>query len=282
MKKAKIILPLLTLFLASCGGNSSATGLSTAPGHLSMPTTTSEKALISEIPDVAAIESGDYIRGKEIYRLDKANKKLKILNFGMDYRKYKNNEGTTVAEVDIQFVRFSEIEFDCIYYTLEDASYLIYQSLNTINCAKITDAGLMSSTIYHFPKTLIEPTYGNYVSEAKTKNKVGPDGQRIPNSEGGYETETFYLFLELTETSAKVYVGANNTEHSPTPLHQIENYVLSYNNGGVAIRIPHESNPDYNVRLTFRVANEIRFTNDSEVRDDYGCSGNFTLMGNAQ
>ena len=283
----KKLFPLLAAFLlASCGaapeGSSHATGFS--PSEASTPAASSVTIpTYPEAQDAENIASGQYIRGRHVYNLDKASKKLTSVDYGMDYNKLKNKEGTTVFEVAISFVVYGN-HGNAIAYKVEKEQRYLY--INT--AGKLTEDALtlsegrisFSSTNLSAIPEFVMPTYGSYVSSKEfTQDKVDGEGKRIPTSEGGYEQESFYLFLDLTATSAKLYVGENATNHKETPLHQVENYALTYNAGGLLIKIPHVGG-DYNCSLTITAANEIRFNNSYEKHGDYSAAGTFVPLAN--
>lgn len=278
----KKIFPLLAAFLlVSCGAapqeSSHATGSS--PSEASTPAASS--ATIPTYPsaeDAEKIASGQYIRGRNVYELDKANKKLTCVDYGMDYNKLKNKEGTKVFEVDISFVIYGDHGNAISFKVEKEQRYLYVNASDKL----VEDALALSEGQISFSSTTLSPvpefvmpTYGSYVSSKEfTQDKVDGEGKRIPTSEGGYEKESFYLFLDLTATSAKIYVGENASSHKETPLHQVENYALTYNLGGLSIKIPHVGG-EFNCSLTITAANEIRFNNSYEKHGDYSAAGTF-------
>ena len=269
-----LILSLLAAFvLASCGGSTPTPTPTPVPTET--PTPTEQAPVVVEIDDVAAIASGDFIVGKYVYRLDKAAKTLRVLDFGMDYNLYSNGNGTLVAEYNVKFVNYAGIE--AVYYVVDDVINLLRNEDGKYEITKIENGFFNSTGISLFPESLIRPTFGKYVSGPLEQYKVDADGNRIESSTGGYERETFYLFVEIDATTVKVYVGENETEHRAEPLLSATDYTLSYNAGGLAIRIPHEEGSKYSMRLTVESELIIHFTNDFERHGDYSASGTLTL-----
>ena len=279
-KQVLTLLCMSAMFLASCGGEPTPSASGFSSGHasgLSLSLSSSSEAATSfpEVSDVP-IESGDYLQGSKVYRLDKAKKTLKIIDYDYDYNKYKNDQGTLVNDYTVKFVQIGE---DAAVYYGEDQEgyYYLKQSGTSVRIYHIHGGGISYTNMGKFP-TLYAPTYGNYVcTQAQTQYKVDGEGKRIPDESGGYVRETFYLFLELSETSAKLFVGENAETHREEPLHSIENYSLRYNAGGTNIRIPHK-NGEYNCSLTIMANNEIKFNNSTEKDGDYSGSGTFTLI----
>ena len=275
MKRVMILttLMLAALFLVSCGGAETVT---TPAVKTTAPATTSEPAQeVVEIEDVAKVPSGDYIVGKEVYRLDKEAKTLEILDFNMEYLKYKNDEGTLVYETGIGFYNIAG--YERIVYMRDGVEYRIYESAGKIYHAKVGNGSSSSTSILPFPDTVILPTFGSYVSGPLEQFKVDSEGNRVKNPDGSFERETFYLFLDLTKASVKLYVGWDDTTHWNNPILSLDGYVLSYNTAGLSIRVPHSEGSTYALRLTIK-AGGISFVNDTENYGDYSGSGVFTLI----
>ncbi|MBQ7242949.1 MAG: hypothetical protein IJS52_01940 [Bacilli bacterium] len=281
MKKVAIL--LAAMLLTACGSSSSATSHPTGLSTGGTPASSQAAAAISyaDATDAEGIESGMYLHGKYVYDLNKADKKLTCYDFGMDYNKLKAKEGTKVFDVAINFVVYGE-HGNAIHFVAETKDHYLYVStagkiaedLVTVDDGQYSISSSFISTL----PTFVEPRYGSYVSDKEFKqDKVDAEGKRIENSEGGYEKETFYLFLDLTATSAKIYVGENNQTHRDTPLHEIENYGLTYNPGGLAIKIPHKDG-EFSCTLTVVAENTISFNNAYEKHGDYSAAGKFVLM----
>ena len=118
-----------------------------------------------------------------------------------------------------------------------------------------------------FQNGFIMPTYGSYVSDEQERYEADEKGERIANGEGGFLKENFYLFLDSEKTSAKLYVGENNLTHKDNPLHEINDYTLSYNTLGLAIKIPHKDG-EFACTLTITSSTVISFVNSSEKDGD--------------
>ena len=277
MKKTILtLLCLNALFLVSCGGQPTPAQSEPPAAESSISNPPAASSAFLEVND-SPVASGDYLQGSKVYRLDKESKKLKIIDFEGDYNKYKNNQGTLLNEYTIKFVQIGEDAV--VYYEAGEGYYCLKQAGSHVNLVHVSGGSTSSSSISKFP-TLIAPTYGNYVStKAFTQYKVNEQGERITDSSGDYVEETFYLFLELSETSAKVFVGENNETHRAEPLHSIENYALRYNAGGTYIQIPHKDG-EFKCSLTIRSASEIAFNNAYEKHGDYSAAGTFAIQAN--
>ena len=276
----KTLLLLATALLASCGAVTP-----TTPTSDTQPATTASIPIpslsFSEVSDAENLQSGMYLHSKLVYDLNKADKKLTCYDFEMDYNKLKNKNGTKVFEVSINFVAFGE-NGNAAHYTVEGSEYFLYVG----SAGKITEAKVvieenrvtyLASYLSAMP-TFIEPTYGSYVSNQEfTQDKVDEKGERIPNGDGGFVKEKFYLFLDLSATSAKLFVGEDNKTHREAPLHMIDNYALTYNAGGLSIKIPHVGG-EFACSLTVTAANTIRFNNSSEKHGDYSAAGTFVFI----
>ena len=275
MKKPTLTLLCFgALFLASCGGGSSSQSRSLPSSDAS--SSISSSAAISSFPEVSdsPVASGDYLKGSTVYRLDKENKKLKIIDFEGDYAKYKSDQGTPVNEYTVKFVQIDENAV--VYYEVGNGFYYLVQEGKSVKLVHVESGSIRSTSIAKFP-TLLAPTYGNYVStEAFTQNKLSESGERLSDDSGNPIKETFYLFLELSETSAKLFVGGDNQTHREQPLHFIENYTLRYNAGGTCIQIPHQ-NGEFKCTLNIMPDNQIDFNNAWEKDGDYSAAGTFVL-----
>ena len=281
MKKVAIL--LAAMLLTACGSSSSGTPQPTDLSTGGTPASSQAAPVLSyaDATDAEGIDSGMYLYGKYIYDLNKADKKLTCYDFGMDYNKLKAKEGTKVFDVAINFVVYGN-KGNAIHFVAGAFDYYLYVSKEgKIAEDVVTFDGGQSSIASMFISTLptfVEPRYGSYVSDKEFEQyKVDAEGKRIENGEGGYEKETFYLFLDLTATSAKIYVGEDNKTHRETVLHGIDNYALTYNAGGLAIKIPHKDG-EFNCTLTVVAENTISFNNAYEKHGDYSAAGKFVLM----
>ena len=281
MKKVAIL--LAAMLLTACGSSSSGTSHPTGLSTEGTPASSQVAPVASyaDATDAEGIDSGMYLHGKYVYDLNKADKKITCYDFGMDYNKLKAKDGTKVFDVAINFVVYGQ-KGNAIHFVAETKDYYLYVSaagkiaedLVTIDGGKSSITTTFISTL----PTFVEPRYGSYVSDTEFKqDKVDAEGKRIANSEGGFEKETFYLFLDLTATSAKIYVGEDNKTHRDTVLHGIDNYALTYNPGGLAIKIPHKDG-EFNCTLTVIAENTIDFNNSYEKHGDYSAAGKFVLM----
>lgn len=275
MKKAVVILSLLlaaAFIFSSCGK----VGVPTKTGESTVPEETGTEAMepvVVDLDDVPGVASGDYIVGKLVYRIDKTAKTLKVLDFDTDYERYKSNDGNIVGEYGISFVRYGA--FDSICFHQDGAEYLIYKSVDKLSLAKLSDGSFITSNIVPFPTDFAKIAFGSYVSGELQQYKVDGEGQRVENGSGGYERETFYLFLDIDENTVRLYVGENGVEHGAEPVLSADGYVLSYNASGLSVRVPHGSG-SYALRLSFKTDGTISFVNDFERYGDYSASGTFT------
>ena len=274
----KKFIPLVATFLLfSCGGN---TGGNTPSASTDQGTTTQPSVSYKEIDDVTFIDSGLYLNGKYVYELNKDDKKIINYDFNSEYEKLKAKDGTKVFEVSIKYIEYGD-NGQAITFKEGEKVHYIYKN-STTNA--ILDESIVTGSVYsHTTVTLstiptfIEPTYGSYVSEELEQAKVDDKGDRMYNSDGSSIKEKFYLFLELSQTSAQIFVSDNNQSHGETPLHAIENYVTSYNNSGLSIKIPHKDG-QFNCSLTITSASSIKFNNSFEKHGDYSAAGTFNLI----
>ena len=275
----RIILPLVAsaLLMASCGGAqpSSSSIAPSSPTESSVSSAESSDEMV-DIDDVAEIASGDYIYRKVILRLNKAEKKIKAIDYGNEYKKYKADQGTVQYEETIRFVKISGVK--TIYYTHGEAKYYI-QLKQTNYIAVMCHEGYSTSTfpMSLVPETVQMPVYGSYVSGELEHYKVDGEGKRIPSGDGGYEKEKFYLFIDISETSIKLYNGADATTHAETPLLSKDNYALLMNSKGVYVSVPH-ADPAYHLSLSDFGETSFRFVNAFEKHGDYSGEGTMTLI----
>lgn len=279
MKKLRILTTLIAgaMLLASCGGTpSSSDPASSAPSM--EPSSSSSAASFVDVDDVPTVESGDYLFNyKHVYRLDKANKKLKVLDFGMEYNRYKNGNGDLIAESNLRFVELNGARY-VLFYLNEVPNLLYKDGQGTYYVLKYDGDYMEKTAINKLPEEYVMPSYGTYVSDKEfPQKKVNAQGERELDSQGNYIYETFYLFLDLTPTEAKLYVGENNETHAETPLHAISNYVLYFNLGGLYIKIPHEGST-VTTGVTITSSTTMHVNNSWEKDGDYSASGTFSLI----
>ena len=262
-----LALGLVGLLLTSCSSEGSET--TTTPVATSTQTTTT--AQYKEVADTD-FKSGKYMHNASVYEFDKTNKKIIITDY-KNYTAYKNNEGTKKLDTTVKFV---ESTFgNAVYFEYNSNQVLLYLRDGKPRKYTKTSGGYSDDGLVNV-LSIIEPTYGTFVSAAETQKKVDSEGNYIMDGDN-YVTETFYLFLELTETDAKVYVSDNNQTHGAAALHEVSNYELRIINGYVTISIPHK-NGDYDVSLRFTSSTTIRYTNSYEKRGDYSCAGTLTKV----
>ena len=217
---------------------------------------------------------GKYMINDIVYDYNKTDKKVIATKYE-SYSAYKNNDGVKQFETTVNFVEKGGIP--SVHFKDGDYDYffLVKEGKTTYVKKKNAESsgGLISVD------KIVEPTYGKYVSSICEQYKVDSDGERIVKDGGGYEKENFYLFLELTETSLKVYVSDNNTTHGDTPLYSLDNYVLTIVYGYICFSVKH---PNGNYSCSFRVMSDtvIHCTNSAEnlKGGDYSMSGNLTKI----
>lgn len=279
IKKALSKLFLATILgvgLASCGsGDGVPTSNQSTSVAISTPTTTPTSVEYND----TTVEAGKYMYLKVVYDFDKTNKKIKATEYA-SYSQYKNNTGTLLFEKDVKYIDYSNSH--AVYFVNDNKEYYVYMDGNKTKIS--TKSGSLTSTST-FTKlgTVADPEYGTYVSTEFEQSKLGSDGKRIPDGNGGYEKEKFYLFVELTESTAALYAGSNSTTHNSEPLYSITNYVATLSQGHVVIEIPH-TNGEFCCRLIFEESNVIDFTNYAEDIStdykyaDYSASGTLTKI----
>ena len=279
MKKFSLLFSLL--LLASCGGGTSTSSSVTSDNSKTELTSTTYASGSKEVADAESIDSGMYMQGKTVLELDKAKKKIVSYDFGMDYNKLLAKDGTINFEASITFIEYRE-HGNAIRFVHGDNEYTLFRHATNGNLLlsshSIKEETTSSTYVSVYPlPDFIMPTYGSYVSNEQEQYKVDEKGERIANGEGGFIKENFYLFLDLDKTSAKLYVGENSSTHKDTPLHEISGYTLSYNTGGLAIKIPHKDG-EFACTLTITSSTVISFVNSSEKYGDYSGSGKFALI----
>lgn len=250
-------------------GDGAGTGDGSGGGSQTPPSKPTYKEL-----DDCDFPVGKYMVGDIVYDYSKTDMKVVATSY-TSYTAYKNDNGTKVFEATVKFVEklnkpavyFTDGEYE-YFFLVENGKAKIYKKKNAES-----SGGLISVD------NMVEPTYGTYVSPMFDHYKLGADGERVVKDGGGYEKENFYIFLELTATSAKIYASDNNTSHGETPLYTLDNYELLAINGYICIKIPHP-NGQYSCSLRIISDTVIHCTNSSEnvKGGDYSMSGNLTRV----
>ena len=276
MKKLKLLscLCLLTMALGgltSCVFNGGSTTTTTTTPTTAEP---SKTTTVQEYEDTP-VEAGKYTYLDIVYDFDKTNKKLKATQYAT-YNEYKNNGGTVLFNLDAKYVDYEGKH--AVYVNYDNVSYYIYVDEAKTKISIKRNTATRSSGMVKLG-TIIEPEYGTYVSDKLEQDKLGEDGKRIPNGDGGYVKEEFYLFVELTATTAKLFVGSNATTHKDTPLYSINNYQAKFLQGNVIIEIPHTT-AGYSCNLIVLESNVLEFTNDSEDDGTDARYSNYSGSGN--
>ena len=279
MKKLIKLIPviLLGIVLASCGETSNNKNTPVDPPNpgpsIQEPDPEPELVEVS----TTEVEGGKYMYNDVVYDIDKTLKKVTVTRY-TSYTAYKNNTGTLLFEKSIKYVKYekSDVEHNAVYFENDSKVYYMYVKGTSTMIEEKSGLSFSSGGVVRMTD-ILEPTYGLYVSSLQEQERVDENGQRIPNGDGGYEKENFYLCVELTQTSAKLYKGTTSTTHDSTPLHQISNYEMLLIAGKIVIRIPHQ-NGNYNCSITIKANNKIHVNNSYETHGDYSASGDFTLI----
>ena len=282
-KIASLLMGLACLgALASCGGTpSSGTSTPTRSAVESTPAESLVPVIADSYTDIDSLnlESGDYMVVQTVYSFDKANKKLIATKYE-DYDSYKNKQGTVLYDGSVRFVKVTSMmlgTLNAAYFEIDGDVRLLYlDSAGKIYLSTHSSMGWTTSSAVAVSEIPLF-SMGNYVSEKQTQNKATEEGSYIYDSKENLIKEEFYLFLELTETKASIFVGDNPSTHAPAPLHSVENYKTLIVSGKLMIRIPH-TNGEFNCSLTARSETEISFNNSMERRGDYSASGVFTKI----
>ena len=289
-KKNLLLLATSMLVLASCGApapsSSQATETSSHGTGLSSDSSSSLPPLYKEV-DTNDFPSGVYCVRDDFYTYSKEEKKI-VANEYTDYAAYKAKQGTETLNVSVKFVEFNSTYFGSnikAVYFFDEATgihYFIYKNGDIYQMDKVSIDGNSYSWGTTPLKvinenTFVEFSYGLYVSDELTQDKVDAEGKRIPNEDGGYVKENFYLFLELSEAKAAIYVSDNNKTHGETPLHSVENYKIRISGGTLLIDIPHKDG-DFSCHLSSKSETQIKFNNSYEKHGDYSASGTFNKI----
>ena len=279
MKKniALQIILLGTLFLTSCGTESPVSSSSSSISSSSNVSSSTSLEPPTDVPDVA---SGDYIVSKYIYRIDKPSKNIKILDYDQDYFKYDRNQSTLVEEVTFSYDYYGGDVPAMRFQSADGGENYIYAKGGTISHYKKKGGSTTMQSISLFPLNPPMPIMNaQYVSkESMEQYKVDIDGNRIPDGQGGYVKETFYLFLKLTPTKAELFAWDSKEGHGSSPFLAVENFKYSYNKNGIMLVLPHKDDSKYSCRITVEKEDSFRFVNDYEKYGDYSGSGLFEFL----
>ena len=211
--------------------------------------------------DDVALEGGKYMVGDIVYIFHKGAKAIELMQYN-SYAEYKSQNGTRLLEGKVEYVKSAYAD-ECVYFKFNSKNYYLTLE-NDKPKLYISSGSSYSSTVMNtIGDTIAEPENGTYVS-AKQEQTVN-----------GIKEE-FYVFIEITDTKASLYVSDNNTTYDGEPLHTIDNYVAEFVNGYVRIRIPHQ-NGSYTCNVTF-MQDSVRFVNSYETKGDYSCSGTLTKI----
>ena len=277
MNKKSILLPLTLLALAGCGSTPAA---SSVPASTSTPATSSfVSSSYKEIDDVPAVASGKYYVGGKVYVLDKATKKVALYDYDRDYAKLLADQGTKVFEESIRFVEEDGVA-RILFTRGEETHFLYAEGQSFRDQTRVFESGyarVSTATMTVLPANYVAPTYGEYVSDRFTQDKLDPATSSVIYSSGYAVKESFYLFLKLSATKAEIYVSDNPETHGDTPLHQVENYKTTFGARYLGIDVPH-SGGEFACHLEIREEKSIHFVNSFERKGDYSASGNFTLV----
>ena len=269
----------LGIMLTACSSGNNAGGdpaksSSTQQQQQADPTpSSSTERVVEEVSD-CDLPSGKYMVNKTVYDYNKTDKKIIVTEYET-YTDYLNNTGTKKYEGTVKFIQytssitailFNDGTYDNYFY--KDGSAVKY---------RIAHGSTYFSGTATSPDNVLLPTYGTYVSPIQERYLVDEQGNRIPNGEGGYQKGNYYLFVELTATSVKLYKSDNPTTHEDTPILSKDNYVFELIAGRALIKILH-TDPTYNCRINAVSATVIAVTNDEEKHGDYSCACNFTKV----
>lgn len=267
--------------LLSCGEPSAPAASSSSPAESSNISEPEISLGGNTYTDVETIDvpSGEYMVTDTIYAFDKDNKKISVTKYE-DYDSYKNKQGTVLYDGAVRFVKVSSTfaaDYNAVYFEIEKVIYLLhYNASNKITLSSINGTITFSSGCVLVSEVPLFVN-GNYVSEKQTQNKVKEDGTYAYDEAGNLIKEEIYLFLELSDTKASIFLGDNASTHAETALHSVENYKTRFVSGKLQIKIPHKDG-EFDCTLTSYTENEIKFINSMERKGDYSCSGTFTKM----
>ncbi len=264
----------LGLFLGACSESSTVKTTTAQSTQEPVETSTQVTPTYQEVSE-CPIETGTYMLNNELYDFNKDTKKMIVTKYN-DYSAYKSNQGEKQVDTTVKYISYNGR--NTIYFVNGDYEIFIFKNSENKIRIRRQHNGVYGEYGFVSTANIVEPTYGTYVSTVKEKTKTDAQGNPVPNGDGGYEVENFYVFLVLTETSAKVYLSDNNTTYDANRLlRSLDNYRLELINGFVYIRIPH-GDTGYKFSSYVKSATEIHFTEDSEGRYDYGSSGIMTKI----
>lgn len=270
----------LGIMLTACSSGNNAGGdpaksSSTQQQQQADPTPSSSKSeQIVEVAD-CDLPSGKYMVNKTVYDYTKTDKKIIVTEYA-NYSDYLNNIGTKKYEGTVKFVQYKSDVTAILFNDGTNDNYF-YLEDSVVKYQIVRGVGSYSSGTSTSPDNIIVPTYGTYVSPIQERDVVDEQGNRIPTGEGGYQKENYYLFVEITATSVKLYVSDNQTSHGSTPLLSKDNYVLELINGTAYIRIPH-ADTYYKCSIRAKSSTVLIVINDWEKHGDYSCSCDFTKV----
>lgn len=283
-KTVKLLVGLACLgTLASCGAP--ATSSTPTPASTGAAETSSDASLEPIFSDTYTdidsinVESGDYMVGDTVYAFDKANKKINVAKYE-DYDAYKDKKGTVLYDGSVRFVKVTSTflgTMDAVYFEIDKAVNLLYLDASSKVCLSRVSGSTWSSSGAVALKDVPLFVMGKYVSDKQSQNKADEQGSYEYDSNGNTIREEFYLFLELSETKASVFLSDNPNTYGDTPLHSVENYKTRIVSGKLHISIPHKDG-EFALTLTSYSETEIKFVNAMERKGDYSCSGTFTKV----
>lgn len=281
-KTVKLLVGLVCLgTLFSCGAPAAASSTASTGAAETSSEASSEPIFSDTYTDIDSInvESGDYMVGDTVYAFDKANKKIKVAKYE-DYNAYKDKKGTILYDGSVRFVKVTSTflgTMDAVYFEIDKTVNLLYLDASSKVCLSMVSGSTWSSSSAVALKDVPLFVMGKYVSDKQSQNKADEQGSYEYDSSGNAIREEFYLFLELSETKASVFLSDNPNTYGDTPLHSVENYKIRIASGKLHIKIPHKDG-EFALTLTSHSETEIKFVNAMERRGDYSCSGTFTKV----
>ena len=208
-----------------------------------------------------ALESGKYMVGDIVYTFHKGSKVIELMQYN-SYAEYKTQHGARLFEGAVQYVKSAYAD-ECVYFEFNNKDYYLTLENDKPKLYIASGSSYNSTFMSTIGDTIAEPENGTYVSgkQEQTVNGI---------------KEEFFVFIEITDTKASLYVSNTNATYDGEPLHTIDNYVEEFVNGYVRIRIPHQ-NGSYTCNVTF-MQDGVRFVNSYETAGDYSCSGTLTKI----
>ena len=268
----------LGIMLTACssgnnaGGDPAKSSSSQQQQQEATPSSSAER-VVEEVAD-CDLPSGKYMVNKTVYDYNKTDKKVVVTEYE-NYSDYLNNRGTKKYEGTVKFIQYTSSITAILF---NDGTYdnYFYKEGSAVKY-RIAHGSIYSSGTASSPDDVLIPANGTYVSPIQERDVVDEQGNRIPTGEGGYQKENYYLFVEITATSVKLYVSDNQTSHGSTPLLSKDNYVLELINGTAYIRIPH-ADTYYKCSIRAKSSTVLIVINDWEKHGDYSCSCDFTKV----